>query len=559
MKAIAFANASDEMWESAAKNSLRGRPFESLTTKLIEGMKVQPLYTDKTSINKEERQLMQQIIQHSKVHSSWRIIQPTYATDARSFIVKAAESLKNGNEAIYYDGRCGIEWDEENLKELAKLVTQKYPLCVQHINDNDSFLNLFHVIDKSERHKVRGPILHGSSYLPDDYINVRNTPISTVDIHHEGADIVTELAISLAIASKIITNGDLPIEKFPKHALFHFAIDTHFFPEIAKLRAFRILWHTFASAYHHPSVKVPVYAETSLRTYSKLDPNVNMLRAGNEAFSAVLGGVDMITVNPHTILTKVTEASERYARNVQLILKEEMMADYVKDVASGSYYIDTLTKKFADEAWELFLQIESFGGYEKYVSSGRLAGRINEIYQEQMSNVAKRDKILVGTNQYANPSDETPLIDTFIKNERRLSIPYEEYWQYFDKESIKVVILLFGLLKEVKPRADFVTSFLASAGIKATWSPTFASVNEGMEWMKGNQFDYGIICTPVGETANTVQQFDDQITRNLWLDVAGNEIEVSKWASLNISGNFIQGMNQLEKFAVIKDRWEAKK
>src|SRR5690625_643470 len=59
---------------------------------------------------------------------------------------------------------------------------------------------------------------------------------------------------------------------------------------------------------------VPLYSETSLRTYSKIDPNVNMLRAGNEAFSAILGGTDMLTVYPHTILTESTEASERLAR-----------------------------------------------------------------------------------------------------------------------------------------------------------------------------------------------------------------------------------------------------
>ena len=70
-----------------------------------------------------------------------------------------------------------------------------------------------------------------------------------------------------------------------------FAIDTHFFMEIAKIRAFRILWNALGKSFGETTVAhIPILTETSLRTYSKLDPYVNLLRAGNEAFSAVLGG-----------------------------------------------------------------------------------------------------------------------------------------------------------------------------------------------------------------------------------------------------------------------------
>ena len=96
------------------------------------------------------------------------------------------------------------------------------------------------------------------------------------------------------------------------------------------------------------------------------------MRAGNEAFSAVLGGADVITVHPHNVLTGTTPASIRYARNVQLVIKNETLVDKVLDPSGGSYFIDTLTNELVEKAWELFVEIDMAGGYKAYVESGKL-------------------------------------------------------------------------------------------------------------------------------------------------------------------------------------------
>ncbi|WP_224654442.1 methylmalonyl-CoA mutase family protein, partial [Escherichia coli] len=67
--------------------------------------------------------------------------------------------------------------------------------------------------------------------------------------HHEGADAVTELAIVLAEASRISTSYE-SFQTFADNFFVRFPIDTHFFMEIAKLRAFRVLWQAFAKAYN---------------------------------------------------------------------------------------------------------------------------------------------------------------------------------------------------------------------------------------------------------------------------------------------------------------------
>ena len=67
-----------------------------------------------------------------------------------------------------------------------------------------------------------------------------------------------------------------------------------------------------------------ISADTSWFTKTAYDPYVNLLRSGNEAFAAVLGGVQYLHVSPFDEPEgESTEFSERIARNTQLLLKNE--------------------------------------------------------------------------------------------------------------------------------------------------------------------------------------------------------------------------------------------
>ncbi len=173
--------------------------------------------------------------------------------------------------------------------------------------------------------------------------------------------------------------------------------------EISKFRAFRILWQAFSSAYGVADAPyVPIIATTSLRSYSKLDPYVNVLRAGNETFAAVLGGADVITVHPHNILLGQQKVLYVFARNIQLVIKEETHADKVIDPAGGSYFIETLTSELVDKAWTLFLDIEATGGYEAFMASGQSR---QHCLRQRRGEVSKGKQSLIGTNVYADLTD----------------------------------------------------------------------------------------------------------------------------------------------------------
>src|SRR5699024_6614259 len=109
------------------------------------------------------------------------------------------------------------------------------------------------------------------------------------------------LALALSLMVKA-SESHQDFDDFTQQVAVRFAIDTDFFMEIAKLRAFRVLWQTFLRAYETEDIHIPVLAETSLRTFTRFDAYNNMLRAGNETLAAVFGGADVFTVHPHLML-----------------------------------------------------------------------------------------------------------------------------------------------------------------------------------------------------------------------------------------------------------------
>ncbi len=96
-----------------------------------------------------------------------------------------------------------------------------------------------------------------------------------------------------------------------------------------------------------------------------------MSRSTSEAMSAVVAGCNALTVKPfnHTF-AEPNHFSERIARNVSLIISGESYVNQVADPSAGSYFIENLTLKLADAAWELFLQLEKKGELFLHLKTG---------------------------------------------------------------------------------------------------------------------------------------------------------------------------------------------
>ena len=343
MKNTTFPKASFDEWKDAAVRTLKDKPFEQLITPTFEGIDLQPLYTSEhlhNTLNYSE------IVSHAKQDGNWLIAQATASNSASEFLHKTKEQLERGNDMIVYVATSSPwTWSEEEHNKLASLL-KIHPFYLSLSTSDDEIIGVFELLTKQELTELKG-------YVKGIASSSLKTMVTTNDIHHEGGTAVHELAIALVKLSKLADKQS----DFTSKVAVQFAVDTNFFMEISKLRAFRVLWKAFSTAYKVEPTAIQVLAETSLRSYSKLDPTVNLLRAGNAAFSAVLGGADMITVHPHDVLTGSSPSSERIARNVQLVIREETMVNKMIDVAAGSYYVESLTAELVRQTWALFLQV----------------------------------------------------------------------------------------------------------------------------------------------------------------------------------------------------------
>ena len=401
---------------------------------------------------------------------------------------------------------------------------------------------------------MRGAVSLQSGSLPEGFTHIRTVSADLRSSHQNGADAGTELALALAKAAEFATEHET-FDAFSKQFFVRFAVDTHFFMEVAKIRAFRVLWHAFGTAFGEESVAhVPILCETSFRSYSKLDPYVNLLRAGNEAFSAVLGGADVVTVHPHDVLTGTTPASVRFARNIQLVIKEETLVNKVLDPSAGSYFIETLTQELVEKAWALFLEIDEAGGYTSYVRDGKLEERLKELQTQRADDVSIGAKSLIGTNVYADLL--TPALEEThgVQTEGRLAEPFEKLRADFGVNQPSTVLLTFGELKDFKPRADFVSGFLATGGIQSQWSPVFINVQAAIDWLAVEKPDYAIVCATPDVTKSVMEKLLSALPKGVLIDVAGNyEAEISKrWMDAGLNGFIYSGQNKIAKLNDIK-------
>ena len=197
--------------------------------------------------------------------------------------------------------------------------------------------------------------------------------------------------------------------------------------------------------------KMHIAAETSSFTKTINDPHVNLLRAGNEAFAAVVGGIQYLHVSPFDEITGSTSVSERIARNIQLLLKEEAHLKKVIDPAGGSWYVEDLTNNLAEKAWGFFQTIEAKGGILEVLKSSWLQQEIAKVYQKKNHDVQTRKKSIVGTNVYANLDE----IVTYQKTQVKNSYFTQKEYSFVKVEGIPE-LRLSGPFEELRSKASYL-------------------------------------------------------------------------------------------------------
>ncbi len=242
-----------------------------------------------------------------------------------------------------------------------------------------------------------------SQYMP----KFNSISISGYHMQEAGATSAIEMAYTLADGMEYIRTGikaGLTVDQFAPRLSFFWAIGMNHFMEIAKMRAARMLWAKIVKSFdpkNPKSMALRTHSQTSGWSLSEQDPFNNVARTAIEAIGAALGHTQSLHTNAlDEAIALPTDFSARIARNTQLYIQDETNVCRVVDPWAGSYYVEYLTEKIAQEAWKLIEEVEELGGMAKAIETGVPKMRIEEAAARKQARIDSGKETLVGVNKY---------------------------------------------------------------------------------------------------------------------------------------------------------------
>jgi methylmalonyl-CoA mutase len=240
----------------------------------------------------------------------------------------------------------------------------------------------------------------------------RALSVTSLPYAESGASAVQELGYLLATAVeylRAVTDAGVPVDLACHHLRFVTTSGRDLLLEISKLRALRLLWARIVEACGGPDEsRAPwIHAVSSPRTLTVRDPWVNLVRTTVEAFGAVVGGADTVTVLPFDDAIGYPDAhARRLAALSHALLRDESQLHRVIDPAAGSYALERLTHDLAEHAWDLFQQIEAGGGMAARLIDGTVRRELAETLDARRSAHADGRQPITGVTSHPDPAEE---------------------------------------------------------------------------------------------------------------------------------------------------------
>lgn len=568
-----FPAVSTEAWREKIVTDLKGADFDKkLVWRTAEGFNVQPFYRRENLEGLETTASAPgafPFVRGTRTNNEWLVRQNLCAKDAKAANEKALDVLMKGINALGFKldkQQLSMEYIATLLEGIrADIVELNFTICpgkavelinllaeyftkqnydlktlrgTVNVDPIDKMLTLGKNLSREMvSEKVVGAVRAASSLLP----KYRVVGVNSISLNNAGAYCAQELGYALAWGNEymeMLTEAGIDAATAGKSISFTMGIGGNYFMEIAKFRAARMLWAMIVKQYEPVcncgddctcekvegeycpcAMKMHVCAETSKFNMTIYDAYVNLLRSQTETMSAALAGVDEIVVTPFDASYKHSDDfSERIARNQQLLLKEEAHFDKVVDPAAGSYYLETLTKNIAEQAWTRFLAIQEQGGMFALVKNESVQNDLKETLAKREKDLSSRKDILLGTNQYPNFNETAHekiektscTCSCNVEEQGLATLPNVREAEDFEALRLQtesaahrpvVFMLTIGNLAMRLARSQYSCNYFACAGYKVVDNIGFNTVEEGIEAARKAGADVIVLCSSDDEYA----------------------------------------------------------
>jgi len=250
---------------------------------------------------------------------------------------------------------------------------------------------------------------------------VKHTPkfnpisISGYHIREAGSTAIQELAFTLRDGLEYVEWGlrrGMDVDEFVPQLSFFFNAHSDFFEEIAKYRAARRIWHkAMVERYGAKSPRtwaLRFHTQTAGCSLTAQQPYNNVVRTAIQALAAVLGGTQSLHTNSlDEAWALPTEFAATLALRTQQVIAHETGVTNTVDPLGGSYFVESLTNDVERGAWDYIAKIDAMGGMVAAIERSYPQREIAEASYRYQMEVDRREKIIVGVNEYV--SEERPL------------------------------------------------------------------------------------------------------------------------------------------------------
>jgi methylmalonyl-CoA mutase len=397
-----FESNTKEQWQRAITKELGEKSLESLQWKPIEGVTIEPYYTDtKHTIRPLPK------TQHFLIHQS---IPFQTAAATRTL---ALQCLEGGAQSLTFENVPSWSMMQELLQEIA------WPYIQMQWQVNEDFgasMKAFEALMADRQWNAKeiagclGLPMNDAiqSRWPIDLLRQWQLVAPRMRLFNLDISIFGHLPADQQIAAALgqiqealhqLVGAGLTVDEASAMFQVTVALDTSYFLEIAKLQVLRQLYQEVITAYgpqYNCSAHLHVHVQVGL-PYQDLEANTNLLRATTCAMSAALGGATTIDIKSHRQDIPAEDAY-RWSRNILHLLREESYFDQASEATTGSYYLEEIMSQLRTKAWNNLLQMEEKGGWNQVEEVFKEQSQLAQVQHQQA--VDQGVNIRVGVNKY---------------------------------------------------------------------------------------------------------------------------------------------------------------
>ncbi len=251
--------------------------------------------------------------------------------------------------------------------------------------------------------------------------------ISGYHIREAGSTAVQELAFTLADGLTYVDaciKAGMKVDAFAERLSFFFNSHNDFFEEIAKFRAARRIWAREFTKRYHPGdsrlARLRYHTQTAGCSLTAQQPYNNIVRTAIQALAAVLGGTQSLHTNSmDETLALPTERAVTIALRTQQVIAHESGVANIIDPLGGSYFVEALTNKMEREVYDYFRKIDELGGMIEAIGQGFPQREIAKSAQWYQQAIEKKDKVVVGVNEFNEKEEKIETLKIGPEIERR--------------------------------------------------------------------------------------------------------------------------------------------